>query len=516
MVAFSCLLLRSTHFDPRKFSFPRSSLHSFRRRFSVKSGKVYNGFVNEVATFIVTDDLVVIPNAVDTSFGVLQKFGVKSLSSVQEMSVNVTKSKVLDLLKCSLLSKSTLTDLFLVQKPLLNNSSFYPSMVENSSTMTATQIKVKVVMRKSDGKVMFAQGDEEFVDFLFSFLTFPLGGVVRMLEGYSSIGSIDGLYNSIIGINENKYLTAKEVKNRLIDPVLAPQYKLSMQMFPINEQDTQYKCDRDRNHFYIANRDESSDINTGTSRVLKLVPLKSSGGIKGYFKGPAMFMATDDLVIERMSPTSAVDLLNRLKTRLNDVEEKVVTIGIKEGLGILKASLTSRSALTNGLSHLLLLPELMEQKCWYHVRRSSIATSDHLQIVANTFYEDLESLAIVLESFSDKFSGISLELFSVKVNRMQQMKLVDPKSPSAGLLKTRRNFPATIVTDDLFLAPTSRDPGDSMVDRLEIPHNNVIVKEVTIGVREGHGILMASLTSNSALTNGLSHLIDDIFEENGC
>ncbi|KAK8466500.1 hypothetical protein PHAVU_008G114800 [Phaseolus vulgaris] len=334
------------------------------RLVSVKSGKVYNGFVNEVATFIVTDDLVVIPNAVDTSFGVLQKFGVKSLSSVQEMSVNVTKSKVLDLLKCSLLSKSTLTDLFLVQKPLLNNSSFYPSMVENSSTMTATQIKVKVVMRKSDGKVMFAQGDEEFVDFLFSFLTFPLGGVVRMLEGYSSIGSIDGLYNSIIGINENKYLTAKEVKNRLIDPVLAPQYKLSMQMFPINEQDTQYKCDRDRNHFYIANRDESSDINTGTSRVLKLVPLKSSGGIKGYFKGPAMFMATDDLVIERMSPTSAVDLLNRLKTRLNDVEEKVVTIGIKEGLGILKASLTSRSALTNGLSHLLLLPELMEQK-WY-------------------------------------------------------------------------------------------------------------------------------------------------------
>jgi len=33
------------------------------------------------------------------------------------------------------------------------------------------------------------------------------------------------LYNSIIDINENKYLTAKEVKNRLIDPVLAPKKK---------------------------------------------------------------------------------------------------------------------------------------------------------------------------------------------------------------------------------------------------------------------------------------------------
>ncbi|KAG5009860.1 hypothetical protein JHK87_018375 [Glycine soja] len=65
------------------------------RSVSVKSDKVYNGFVKDVATFIVTDDLVVIPNAMDSSFGVLQKFGVKSWSSIQEMTVNVTKKKVI-------------------------------------------------------------------------------------------------------------------------------------------------------------------------------------------------------------------------------------------------------------------------------------------------------------------------------------------------------------------------------------------------------------------------------------
>ncbi|KAK7395222.1 hypothetical protein VNO78_15770 [Psophocarpus tetragonolobus] len=336
---------------------------------SVKSDKVYNGFVNDVATFIVTDDLVVIPNAMDTSFGVLKKVGVKSLSSVQEMTVNVTKKKVLDLLKYSLLSKSTLTDLFLVKKPLLSNSQFSPSIIENNSTI---QIKVKVVMRKSDGKVMFAQGEEEFADFLFSFLTFPLGGVVRMLGGYSSIGSIDGLYNSIVGLDENKYLIAKEVKNRLIDPGLAPQLKLGMQMFPINEQASQYHCYFQRRgypnsiRFSVTKGHRSYDSKVEICKVLKLVDLKSSGGnLKGYAKGPAMFMATDDLVVERMSPTSGVSLLNRLKTPIKDVEEKVVTIGIKEGLNILKASLTSTSALTNGLSHLLLLPEVMEQK-WYH------------------------------------------------------------------------------------------------------------------------------------------------------
>lgn len=60
--------------------------------------------------------------------------------------------QILDLLKCSLLSKSTLTDLFLVQKPLLNNSIFSLSTFEKSRTMTTIQIKVQVIMRKSGGK----------------------------------------------------------------------------------------------------------------------------------------------------------------------------------------------------------------------------------------------------------------------------------------------------------------------------------------------------------------------------
>lgn len=43
-----------------------------------------------------------------------------------------------------------------------------------------------------------------------------------------------------------------------------------------------------------------------------------------------MFMVTDDLVVEPMSPISGLSLLNRLKAPLNDVEEKDVTILMKE------------------------------------------------------------------------------------------------------------------------------------------------------------------------------------------
>jgi hypothetical protein len=54
-----------------------------------------NGFVNDGATFVITDDLRVFPNSVDiTSFTMLQSFGIKHTSSVTEITVNVTKDKV--------------------------------------------------------------------------------------------------------------------------------------------------------------------------------------------------------------------------------------------------------------------------------------------------------------------------------------------------------------------------------------------------------------------------------------
>jgi len=43
-----------------------------------------------------------------------------------------------------------------------------------------------------------------------------------------------------------------------------------------------------------------------------------------------MYFATDDLVVAPLTPISALGLLNRLKTPLDDLKEKVVTIGIKE------------------------------------------------------------------------------------------------------------------------------------------------------------------------------------------
>lgn len=61
------------------------------------------GFVRIGATFLITDELIVIPRSMDNiNLDVLHYFAIKGTSSVKEMIVNVTKEKVLFLQFCSL------------------------------------------------------------------------------------------------------------------------------------------------------------------------------------------------------------------------------------------------------------------------------------------------------------------------------------------------------------------------------------------------------------------------------
>lgn len=55
-----------------------------------------NGFVNDVATFVITDDLILMPKSVDyPRLAILQDLGIKGPFSLKEITVDVTKKKVL-------------------------------------------------------------------------------------------------------------------------------------------------------------------------------------------------------------------------------------------------------------------------------------------------------------------------------------------------------------------------------------------------------------------------------------
>jgi len=211
-----------------------------------------------------------------------------------------------------------MTDLILRNKQHLGNfSPISQNLFEigNIASVEGRKMVVKIQIRKSNGKILFAEAEEEFVDFLLSFLTFPLGGVLHMLEGFSSVSCIDSLYKSMNELSSERYLISQELKDRLANPLCASHFNLSNQILPIGVESF-----------------PSIYSYCGTS--YNIVDPKSSTGesssILGFVKGPVMYMVTDDLVVSPMSSTYAVSYINTLKVPLFDLEERVIAIGVKE------------------------------------------------------------------------------------------------------------------------------------------------------------------------------------------
>ncbi|KAK7373847.1 hypothetical protein VNO80_07267 [Phaseolus coccineus] len=328
-----------------------------------------NGFVNETATFIICDDLSVLPNVLVTSLNLLEKLGIKDMDAIEEQTVDISKREVVDLLKLSLISKSPLTDFIFEKKPRVDdlnptNESWFEKGEESSDE--GRRIVVRALVKKSNKKFMFAGAEEDFADFLFSFLTLPLGGVLHMLEGNSSLGCIDELHKSISELSPDRCLRSQRLKEELANPKCALQFAFSGQILPIVEVSLPvYYC-----HTFTDGKINNLVVSTSTRPIyygydrsiqLKILDRKSSivdlriG--KGFAKGPSTFMVTDDLVVSPMSAISAVSYL-RSQVPLSDLEERVISVGVKEGLAILKASLNSTSALSNVLQQFTKITEL--------------------------------------------------------------------------------------------------------------------------------------------------------------
>ncbi|WJX82026.1 hypothetical protein P8452_64844 [Trifolium repens] len=290
-----------------------------------------NGFVKETATFIIQDDLCVMPNDLGKSLCLLQMNGINDIADIERKTLIISKKEVIDLLKLSLISKTPLTDFIFKKEQFIGNSNpTFLSEIRFGKRLPSEvhkQMAVKLLVRKSNRKILFAIAEEDFADFLFSFLTFPLGGVLLMLEGFSSLSCIDILYKSVIEMNPDRCLRSQELKTSLCMPKFFPTFDVKNQILPIGT--------------IVFN-------NNSSNRLLNFVDPKSTVS-GGFSRGPLTIMVTDDLVVTPISSFDAVSYLERMKVPLNDVEEMVINVGLKEGLSILKASLTSTSALTNGL-----------------------------------------------------------------------------------------------------------------------------------------------------------------------
>lgn len=205
------------------------------------------------------------------------------------------------------------------------------------------KMDVKLVRSKSHKKIIFAEANEDFIDFMFSMLSIPLGSILKLLDGNSFIGCVDNLYKSVQTLDS---LWCTDSRSVLLNLGVAPQFGFPKQ--PLNILDVGLPT-----YYYGTGRPETYKDYNGYQRTREVTiegggisksqgliikartlfaldprsPDRSKEGVVGFVKRPALYVVGDDLSVKSLSADSCLFYLKELNHPLDDLEAKVISIG---------------------------------------------------------------------------------------------------------------------------------------------------------------------------------------------
>lgn len=246
----------------------------------------------------------------------------------------------MNLLKHTLTSHEPLTNTFFASSS--KNKDNQPNQLASAvrampCTSDNRKLDVKVIQSKSQKNIIFAETNGDFVDFIFSFLTMPLGSVVKLLGPNSFAGRVGNLYKSVENL---------DCMSVLLDPGIAHQFSCLNQPLNIPEVQppptTYYygigtpKTEYSRSlHRYI----QGGVISKSKGSIYKAKSLiamepRSLNGSRddatGFVKRAALYGIGDDLRVKPLSSDSFLSYLKDLSLPLDDLEVKVISIGETE------------------------------------------------------------------------------------------------------------------------------------------------------------------------------------------
>ncbi|KAL5580849.1 hypothetical protein UlMin_013291 [Ulmus minor] len=291
---------------------------------SPKSMNVGGSFVKDDIGFIITVDLQVLCVSSSVYFSLYSKLGIMDMTTLEVRSLNVGANEIVNLLIYSFVSKSPLSETFLKCKPA--REFIYPILFPERSIDQSQRVEdlkinqdkivtLKLMISKSKKMVCYAEADKDFVNLLFSFLTVPLGHVVKQIQNGCFNGCVNHLYKSVQYLDEQCFKN-KRSANLVLRPSLAPGCWYRNDLLGI----------------------EKSVV------VIKNSPSPTDGG---FLSGQKLFMVTDKLVIAPISSESCFSILKEMKVHFTDIEEKIVKVNRELALRLLVSSFVSESALTN-------------------------------------------------------------------------------------------------------------------------------------------------------------------------
>ncbi|KAJ7950199.1 DUF674 family protein [Quillaja saponaria] len=311
-------------------------------------------FLKGSAMFLIFDDLKVVPNLPGSSAKLFLKLGYKDLNQLVDMNLNVGLKEIKDLLKHALSSQSPLTSLFLPRKnievkseELFSNEDQQQKVKKGS---TGSKVELKVVLSKSENKLLFAEVTESFTDWLLNLLRLPLGHVLLLLDGNSSLGCVDNLYKSVANLDSSRCTLSSSY---LLNPGMVQPLHSSSDLLSVVAPQYFYGYG---SHFGVYD-------NVIGRHADQLSHCKVFERTRQFVKRTSAFAVFDDLQVKTLSSTSVITFLKDLKVPFDDFEEKVVCFGSTEALKLLKAALTSTAALTNSLNFILKKSKQESSEC---------------------------------------------------------------------------------------------------------------------------------------------------------
>ncbi|XP_058182424.1 uncharacterized protein LOC131300541 [Rhododendron vialii] len=225
-----------------------------------------------------------------------------------------------------------------------------------SSSSSKEVITLKLLVDTKNNRVLFAEAGKDFVDFLFTLLSLPVGTVVRLLTAKSMVGCLGNLYDSVDNLSD-AYMQPNQSKEVLLKPKVAVRSTEASLLLtdddaPAPAVNKMYKCGycarSVTNHPIATCPYCSRTISTEVTFVSSKIANTGLSGEGGYVKGLITYMVMDDLVVMPLSTISGIALLSKFNvTNVQSLEEKVVTFGMDEGLKLLKATLHSKMVLTS-------------------------------------------------------------------------------------------------------------------------------------------------------------------------
>ncbi|KAG8053423.1 hypothetical protein GUJ93_ZPchr0001g31248 [Zizania palustris] len=238
---------------------------------------------------------------------------------------------------------------------------------------TSAALTMKLLIDTKANRVLFAEAGKDVVDFLFSLIALPVATTVKLLGTNSMVGCVGNLYISVEKLDAT-YVQPGPSKDALLRPVvLSPAAATSSSVLRLPAASsapskTFFTCVNVHTgynynsgcHGYVAEKSGTACPSCGGKMTTvaqlvspapaagKVAPDAAAGGANGFVQGIVTYTVMDDLTVSPMSSISSITLLNTFAVKdLAALQEKTVQLGYKEGLAILKASLQSKTVLTD-------------------------------------------------------------------------------------------------------------------------------------------------------------------------